>query len=172
MPFKKNLKDFGWIYSKTFNIRRNELTNFVKAFILDWLLWYIKWTCNSYLSYFFKKQTVELQIYLPFKVEPPYKQPSRYFFLVLKCIQARKTIARSSVLPYLFRPKKVVFFPEIGRVKKTKNKKHCYSTTRIVECVSEYIFSFSNNKQASKKKRIQKKQEIIRRKIEYLQKMD
>ena len=43
--------------------------------------------------------------------------------------------------------KRVVLFPETGRV-----KKFYYSPARIIECVSEYIFLISKNKQANKSK--------------------
>ena len=42
--------------------------------------------------------------------------------------------------------KKVFLFPEIGLVKFFLSH-----TTRIVECVSEYVFLISKNKQANKK---------------------
>ena len=59
--------------------------------------------------------------------------------------------------------KKVVSFPENGRV-----KKFYYSHARIVQCVSEYIFLISKSKQVKKKKqskaRIQKKQKKLKKK--------
>ena len=50
------------------------------------------------------------------------------------------------------RPKKLVLFPEVGQVKFFH-----HSPARIVECVSEYIFLISKNKQTSIKNKDTKK---------------
>ena len=48
------------------------LTNFVEAYIFDWLLRYINKTCCSYISCFFKREIIELLLLpLCFKVEHP-----------------------------------------------------------------------------------------------------
>ena len=66
----------------------------------------------------------------------------------------------------MLRPKKVVLFPEIGRMKN-------YSLARIVKCVSEYMFLISK-KQTKKEKKYKntKKEKEIKEKREYLRKID
>ena len=66
------------------------LPNFVEAFVLDWLLGYIKLTCNSYYPLCFKKQTPDLLLYLPFKVELSTKGLQSISFSFLERIQTRK----------------------------------------------------------------------------------
>ena len=68
------------------------------------------------------------------------------------------------------KPKGVVLFLETDRVKKN----YC-SSARIVECVSEYTFLILKNKQAKKKQskaKIQNKQKKLKKKREYLRKID
>ena len=50
------------------------------------------------------------------------------------------------ILVYNLRPKIVVLFPEIGRV-----KKFYHSLAHIVECVSEYIFLIPKEEEKKKK---------------------
>ena len=87
-----------------------------------------------------------------------FKYLLKFFFLVY--LQYRNNLLHINftyneiiLLKYLktHKPKKVVLFQEIGRV-----KKNFHSPARIVECVSEYIFLISKNKK--KQKRVQKKQ--------------
>ena len=82
-----------------------------------------------------------------------FKYLLKFFFLVY--LQYRNNLLHINftyneiiLLKYLktHKPKKVVLFQEIGRVKKI-----FHSPARIVECVSEYIFLISKNKKKTKK---------------------
>ena len=59
------------------------------------------------------------------------------------------------ILVYNLRPKIVVLFPEIGRV-----KKFYHSLAHIVECVSEYIFLIPKEEEKKKKQQQQQQQQI------------
>ena len=59
------------------------------------------------------------------------------------------------ILVYNLRPKIVVLFPEIGRV-----KKFYHSLAHIVECVSEYIFLIPKEEEKKKQQQQQQQQQI------------
>ena len=62
------------------------------------------------------------------------------------------------------RPKKVVLFPEIDRV-----NFFYYKSARIFECVSEFTFFIKKKQAKNKNKKMQKK---LKKKREYLRKID
>ena len=71
---------------------------------------------------------------------------------------------------FILRPKLVVLFPEIGRVKIFLSL-----TPRIVKCLPEYTYTFltsKNNKQTNKQKQeLKKNQKKLKKKRQYLWKI-